>query len=416
MVLAATACGPQAASPSPDVPARPSGSAPPSPVASDAAAIPGLTWAAADVERPPGMSGEEPSIPPVSEEGGGLGHPGHFSGQGYVVDVADGPAGLVAAGYAFPGWHATAWTSDDGQRWARHLVDEDEDTFVQAIAVASTGYVAAGRAGQDAAAWTSSDGVTWQRAAGPPPEPGYETRMTSLAGGPDGIVAVGWARSPTAPTSPRFWRSIDGRAWELAQVDDASAVDVDDEARGASVTQSPSGWLAVGTTGRSCCLTGSTTWTSPDGRSWTRHRAGDALRAGQMASVAATPDGYLAVGSDLDERQGVSWVSPDGVTWTASEPQAALDNHGLKIRMTDAVADGARLVAVGDYLFGTQYGNATSWTSTDGLTWTPAPRAAVLNQGEMLAIVAADPGYVAVGTFGAPDDYVPTIWLSPRGS
>jgi hypothetical protein len=361
------------------------------------------------------MSDEEPSIPPVSEEGGGLGHPGHFSGQGYLVDVTDGDAGLVAAGYAFPGWHATAWTSGDGLAWARQLVDEAEETFLQGIAATADRYVAVGRAGIDAAAWTSPDGITWERARGPDPEPGLETRMTSVAAGPDGVVAGGWAGSPTAPTRPRLWWSPDGRAWETVSADPGTAGDVADEARISSVSRGPSGWVAVGTTGRACCLTGSTSWTSPDGRTWTRHPTGEALATGQVASVAVTPDGYLAVGSDLDERQAMSWISPDGVTWTPSQPQAALDNHGLKIRMTDAVADGDRLVAVGNYLFGTQYGNATSWTSTDGLTWTAAPRTAALNQGEMLAVLAAEPGYVAVGTFGAPDDYVPTVWLSPRG-
>jgi hypothetical protein len=424
LLLAATVagCGAPVSSPS----ASPLPSSPPVPSSSTSPAaepsaeaggqpVPGLSWTTAtDVERPPDMSAAEPSIPAVGP-GGGLGHPGHFPGQGYLVDVADGPAGLVAAGYAWPGWHATAWTSTDGQQWRRHVVDEAENTFLLAIAATHDGYVAVGRAGAGAAAWTSPDGVTWQRAPGEPgPEPGMETRMTTVATSDDGVVAGGWAASPTTPAGPRFWWSADGRSWEPATIDDAGGVNADEQVRVTSVTRGPSGWSAVGTTGPESRPSGSAAWTSADGRSWTRARSSDLVGVGQMASVTATPSGFLAVGSDLDERQGVSWVSADGRDWIASEPQPALDNHGLKIRMTDAVAADGRLVAVGNYLFGTQYGNAMSWTSTDGLTWTPAPRAAALNQGEMLAVAPGGPGYVAVGTFGAPDDYVPTVWLSPR--
>jgi hypothetical protein len=366
------------------------------------------------------MSAAEPSIPAVGP-GGGLGHPGHFPGQGYLVDVVDGPAGLVAIGYAFPGWHATAWTTTDSQHWTRHVIDEADDTFALAVASTRDGYVAVGRAGNQAAAWTSPDGAAWARSSGgPAAEPGLDSRMTAVAAGDGGLVAAGWAGSPTVPTSARLWWSADGRSWEAATIDDTGA-DAAEETRASAVTPAavlnPGGgppWVAVGTAGPEWGPTGSVAWMSQDGRSWTRAPDAVALRGGQMASVTPMIGGFLAVGSDLDERQAMSWTSSDGRTWTASAPQAALDNHGLKIRMTDAIAYDGQLVAVGNYLFGTQYGNATSWISTDGLTWTQAPRAAPLNQGEMLSVTPGRPGYVAVGTFGAPDDYVPTVWLSPR--
>jgi hypothetical protein len=365
------------------------------------------------------MAAAEPSIPAVGP-GGGLGHPGHFPGQGYLVDVIDGPAGLVAVGYAFPGWHATAWTTTDSQHWTRHLVDETDDTFLLAVAATRDGYVAVGRAGNQAATWISSDGAAWERTGGAPAEPGLDSRMTAVGAGTGGLVAAGWAGSPTSPTKARLWWSADGRSWVAAAIDMTVAGSPDEETRAAAVTPGSAlapgapPWVAVGTAGPGWRPSGAVAWTSPDGRSWTQAPDADALRAGQMASVTASADGFLAVGSDLDERQGMSWISPDGRAWTSSAPQDALDNHGLKIRMTDAVAYDGQFVAVGNYLFGTQYGNATSWTSTDGMTWTQAPRAAALNQGEMLAVTPGRPGYVAVGTFGAPDDYVPTVWLSPR--
>jgi hypothetical protein len=51
--------------------------------------------------------------------------------------------------------------------------------------------------------------------------------------------------------------------------------------------------------------------------------------------------------------------------------------------------------------------------SRDGVAWQEARSAPVQEQGEIYAVAAADPGLVAVGSFGAPDDYIPTVWLSP---
>ena len=85
----------------------------------------------------------------------------------------------------------------------------------------------------------------------------------------------------------------------------------------------------------------------------------------------------------------------------------------MAIRMNDVVDGGEGFVAVGTLLFGTQYGKAGAWTSSDGLAWTRAPDSAAMFQGEMLAVTVADGRFVAVGTYAAPDDYVPTVWLSP---
>jgi hypothetical protein len=170
----------------------------------------------------------------------------------------------------------------------------------------------------------------------------------------------------------------------------------------------------VGTTGPEANPTGSVVWTSPDGRRWDRVADDGSLAAGWMASVTPVGDGYLAVGSDLDVRHALSWRSTDGRTWIVAGPQPALDNNGLAIRMADVVADGDRYVAVGTLLFGTQYGKAGAWTSTDGLAWTRAPDTAAMFQGEMLAVATREGRYVAVGTYGAPDNYIPTVWLSPR--
>ena len=51
--------------------------------------------------------------------------------------------------------------------------------------------------------------------------------------------------------------------------------------------------------------------------------------------------------------------------------------------------------------------------SRDGITWQEARSAPVQEQGEFYAVVSTGEGVVAVGSFGQPDDFIPTVWLSP---
>jgi hypothetical protein len=41
------------------------------------------------------------------------------------------------------------------------------------------------------------------------------------------------------------------------------------------------------------------------------------------------------------------------------------------------------------------------------------PDEASFGQGEPQAVIPDGSGYVATGTVGAPDNYIPTVWLSP---
>jgi hypothetical protein len=104
------------------------------------------------------------------------------------------------------------------------------------------------------------------------------------------------------------------------------------------------------------------------------------------------------------------WRSTDDTAWEAAPREDSRLYEPYKIRMTDVVETPGGLVAVGNYV-GLQYGTATSWTGTDWRHWTRAPGYPALGQGEMLAVTRGGPGLVSVGSFGAPDNYIPTIWL-----
>jgi len=406
-IVVAAGCG---ATPTTPVPVG----GPPAAGASHVPGPPGLDWAvAAQIERPAGMSAEPPSIPPVDPNHGGLGHPGHFSGQGNPFDVVRIGDRLVAPGYTFPDFHAVTWTATDREHWSlAELPPGRTGAFGLAIATGNGRSVIVGRIGNDAAAWSSTDGMTWVPVDGGGTfVEAPETRMTAVVATARGFVAGGFAGISNEPGSARFWTSADGRSW-LRVPDGPGFAD----GRVASIAVTSGGLVAVGTTGPVGHATGSAVWRSSDGTTWDRVPGSAALTAGAMAGVTAGGPGLVAVGAALDGAEAIAWLSADGRTWQPAPDQQTLRYHGLKITMADvtAGADGT-LVAVGHFLFGTQFGQGTSWTSKDGTTWTRAEDLAAFGQGEPGAVIADGPTYVTVGTVGAPDNYIPTVWVSPPG-
>jgi hypothetical protein len=81
---------------------------------------------------------------------------------------------------------------------------------VDRVVWTGSGFVAAGLTGnqgrQQLVAWTSRDGLDWSRGQ-PAPLAGV-SRLTSLSGGDDGLLATGIAGSTAC-----LWRSSDGRSW-----------------------------------------------------------------------------------------------------------------------------------------------------------------------------------------------------------
>jgi len=373
----------------------------------------GLDWGkAASVARPEDAFAERTAVPDASLDPAIVhsGHPLHFPGQAIMADVARLSTGaLVAVGYVYPGWHPVAWTSDDASTWSLRDMGSTEFTFPVSVAADERGgAVAVGRSGAAPFAWTSPDGRSWQ--SHPVPILGDGTiadRMTTVLATPDGYLAGGSVGPELAGRHARFWSSADGVTW-LPVADDPTAF-ANAEVR--AIARSGSGYVAIGLVGTAQQVSGSVAWTSPDGRSWTRIDSADLGRGRAVALVAAPTGGLVAVGSDLDEHEAFAWTSPDGHSWTLAPSEASRQYHG-KIRMTDVTVVGDELIGVGNYI-GLQRGTAISWVSRDGRTWQEARSAPVQEQGEFYAVAPAGPGVVAVGSFGEPDDYIPTVWLSP---
>jgi len=231
--------------------------------------------------------------------------------------------------------------------------------------------------------------------------------MTTVVASERGYLAGGSVGPELFDRHARFWTSVDGIDWQSVPDDPVAFANA--EVR--SITTFGDGFVAVGVVGTAQEPSGAVAWTSADGLTWTRVDDPSFADGIAVAVVAAPFGGLVAVGSDLDRREAVAWTSPDGRRWTRAPGEASREYAGF-VWMTDVVAIGDTIIAIGDYQ-GLQRGTATAWVSRDGVHWDRARSAPVQEQGEFYAITPGGPGAIVVGSFGAPDSYVPTVWLSP---
>lgn len=374
----------------------------------------GFDWSRAEVPRPAdAFSLPDPTTGPAHPNTAG--HPGHFPGQAIVADVAVAAEALAAVGFVGPDWRPVMWRADDPRRWELVEVGRpvaDEAAFAVAVAALDGGgTLAVGRSGRRPAAWRSDDGgASWSHVEpavlGGPDD--WE-RMTAVAAAGRLVVAGGSVGPELLERHARFWTSADGGlTWTPAPDDEGFA-----DAEVVAIVPLADGWLALGRLGTGQRTTGSIAWRSPDARAW-RRIDDPALADGWVRGATIGPDGtVVAVGSDRDEREALVWTSADGgATWQRAPSEPSRGNRGQKIRMTDVTALDGMLYAVGNYV-ALQFGTGAMWRSADGVRWERAPYQVGFGQAEPMAVVAAGPGLVAVGSSGAPDNYIPRVWLSP---
>ena len=365
----------------------------------------GIDWGRTTVERPRNMDATEPPGTPGT-------HPIlRIPGQANMADVVALPdGGFVAVGYMPPEWLPVSWTAADGADWKLHEIDGPAFTFPMSIAAGPGGaVVAVGRSGTAPAAWTTDDGRSWDSKSVPVlGGAGIAERMVTVLAHEGGYLAGGSVGPELLDRHARFWTTPDGATWE--PVADDPVAFADSEVR--AIAPLGEGFVAVGVTGTAQAWTGGVAWTSEDGLTWTRvdHPA---FAAGFAIALTPSPSGGLvAVGEDLERREAVAWTSADGRTWARAPVEDSRLHSGGFAWFSDVIAIDSRLIAIGG-IQGLQRGTAMSWVSTDGLTWRRSNRAPVQEQGEFYAIAAGGAGAVAVGSFGAPDSYVPTVWRTP---
>jgi len=332
-------------------------------------------------------------------------------GQATIADVTPLPDGeFVAVGYEPPDWIPVAWTSSDGLNWSIHSIGTTGFTFPVSLAAGGDGTaVAVGRSGKLPVAWTSADGVAWNQHSVPLFEGSDSAeRMTTVVATARGYLAGGSVGPELFDRHARFWFSLDGLDWRSIPDDPVAFANAEVRA----ITQFRDGYVAVGVVGAAQHPSGSVAWTSHDGVVWTRVDDPSFVDGIAVAVTDAPFGGLVAVGSDVARHEAAAWTSPDGRHWTRAPNEASREHSGGFAWMTDVVAIGDVVIGVGDYQ-GLQRGTAISWVSRDGIHWEQAHSAPVQEQGEFYAITPGGPGAIAVGSFGAPDSYVPTIWLTP---
>lgn len=291
--------------------------------------------------------------------------------------------GLVAVGHEQDGVtsRATAWWSADGTSWERTILDGPKGGYseMRDAVVLPTGLVAMGPRGNEhctgsgeagvrcqpipVAVWRSVDGQTWERIDAH----GSIGRgsVVALAAGPLGVLAVGVDRHGVAST----WRSTDGLAWEAATL----TGDGFDRAEINDVAATPDGWVMVGSNGGrdlppSAMLTpngsAGAAWTSSDGVAWQPAAVEGTGEQVELLSVFVGSGGLTAIG-DLDGgKDATMWSSVDGTAWTQL---AGVQDGGYPI--FPAASDGRVIIAWSGR--SDDSGGVDWWASSDGVTWAP---------------------------------------------
>ena len=282
-----------------------------------------------------------------------------------MLDVAAGPGGMVAVGYADDG-RARIWGSTDGRTWRRAELDAGSTALVPrvgAVAAGAAGYVIVGwildpqgpRA--RAAAWSSPDGVTWTRAedtAAMDVGACFETGLGLSCGGMHGVVATAsgyvavgadHARARgTEPGRPAAWTSPDGLHWAQANtgLDFVGAL--------SDVEIGGPGFVAVGTTCPPGCFeatAGSVAATSVDGSTWRFNAVAGAIGPQRVASAGGRVFAISVLNQDAEPKVDLQlWQTEDGVAWrrtTGLPPIPARSTHGV----ANIAATNGRLIVVG---------------------------------------------------------------------
>lgn len=196
------------------------------------------------------------------------------------------------------------------------------------VAVGSTGYP------PQAAAWSSVDGLAWEPAELTDALVG--SSLTQVIATADGFVALGAESGMYGSSEERVqaWYSADGRTWEHATVKQPAKSGF--QAVAAGLADGPAGSLALGTfIGQD--LAGQRLWRTGDGRTW---QPAKLPKVGNPVwdTVVSYPRGYLLLGQSGIGKAS-NWKSVDGVTWQrlAGTP-----------RLFDvAVGDGGTLAGIG---------------------------------------------------------------------
>jgi hypothetical protein len=288
---------------------------------------------------------------------------------------------------------------------------------INSTAVAGGVQIAVGSANGYPAVWRRAADGTWTLVSSlalVATDP-HLRALTSVTHGPAGWLAVG------AP-GPVVLTSADGAIWGLA------GGNITQDLAGAAAvaaTAGPAGYVIVGklvAAGGSCVAD---VWWSANLTRWTRaHDVNLATGSSQVLSVAATPHGFVSVGSH--NGQPAAWITTDGRSWKTivmpppnGSPAAALQQ--VAVSRNRVVALGQATTGTGPAIgsaTGTQPGAVPfAELSTDGgATWQQVPFSSPGPYTSFTALTAGPAGFTAAGLFGPPGQPDVAVWTSADGA
>ena len=250
---------------------------------------------------------------------------------------------------------------------------------------------------------TSADGVSWQPVAALADAAGSDVEFLGVAAGSDGYAVVG-RKMIGGRAFAVLWWSADLRMWVQGANGGLDGRLTASTAGAAAATAT--GFVAVGSHGALPAI-----WTSPDGAHWNLGTvpAPPGARSAMLRQVVASGNTIVAAGSAATAAGDVplAVVSTDGGTHWRSVVLPAPGGLGTVTALTTA---GNRLVAAG------QSGPAgarhfVTWTSPDGLRWSPATAVAGVRQ--LSALSASDGTLTGTGTSTAQPGADPAIMAFP---
>lgn len=195
---------------------------------------------------------------------------------------------------------------------------------------------------------------------------------------------------------------------------------------GSSSAASPLGISTIRWTGREGAPLATDVWFSGDAITWDPVRVIDGVR---LFSIVAGGPGFVAVGNedtdvlgpptlvgDLPRTLPAVWTSTDGLTWS---PAPRIDNGPFPFGgMHDVAATSSGFVSVGEAVDAAGLERPAAWTSPDGLVWTvqPGDPFGTIDEGFGMSVAAGTGGVVAIVITWQEHGYGSILaWWSPDG-
>ena len=303
------------------------------------------------------------------------------------------------------------WTSTDGRDW--QLVDTgatfEHASLDQVLTLRSQLLVAGTHAEPVDGGLATQVGATWVSSDGVSWRRADGPAPSMVTVTPDGLFGADLGENGVS-----YFASTDGLAWTpLGTWEDMDGL--------TAVVGTPERLLVVGRAPGEPLEDGSPTFdvlvrTSADRTNWT---GGAAIRNAHVTSAVAWPGGFAAVGSRYSQQadgamigEASVWTSPDGLSW---EERGGGIGHPSETSMEVFAIDESLVITVeccgGDLVL-----RPPAWVSEDGLEWSPILAQPAFEGSEIVvtASIETPRGLLAVGHRAEGEVYhrVPESWTA----